>query len=343
MNAQSESTFKKIGGKDYCAYWFDAMRAIGLDDRSYAVRFDPRQPEKVLEVRRYSHATGDSFGNYRCLGRDTGDVFEFLDPSYSPRPPLSLWQTMRLPAYVSPLDAIKKQPPPWLPAVPASCLNADSYGGQIAFEPELMDRIRAHCATIPCSVYSWVSWAVHQTVQRTLLAQPAPLIWTYMVSMRPWVALDEIEGNHISGLGLALPPEISARGVADEIKAGFVRNDHWRNWYGSQIGRFIGRWGVLQIYKRVRNMHHTAGHISHTGRVGNRSGAMWALAGIPSPGAPLNFNTQELNGHLAIGLRVDTTFGFSERAPNAQAVVVALKQFVVHALDQADAAKRLAA
>jgi hypothetical protein len=160
-----------------------------------------------------------------------------------------------------------------------------------------------------------------------------------MVSMRPWVALDSPDSNHISGLNLALAPDVTPRSVADVVKAAFSANEHWQAWYGSRIGRLVGRWGVLQIYKQVRDMNYTAGHISHSGRVRNRSGQIWALSGIPSPGAPLNFNTQELNNHLAIGLRVDSSFGFSQQAPNTQAILSALKAFVIETLGQAEIAK----
>lgn len=326
------AAFKKLGGKDYCAYWFEAMRKLGYDDRVWAVRIDPQAPEHVLEVRRYSHAIYDAYGTCEVLGRDTQDRYEFLDAAVSTRPPLSLWQTLRTPKRPLPYPQAMQQAIPWLPPAPSSAIGADGYGGQIVLDVALMERVRAHCAAIPCSVNSWIAWAFHQTVQRTLLAQPAPLVWTYMVSMRPWVALDDVESNHIAGLKLALGPGVQARGVADEIKACFSAQDHWRSWYRTRIGRVIGRWGVLQVYKRVRNQGHTAGHISHVGRVRNRSGATWALSGIPSPNAPLNFDTFELNDGMVAALRVDPSFGFSERAPNAQALLRAFKETVLAAL-----------
>lgn len=327
----NDGSFKKLGGKDYCAYWFEAMQALGLDDRVDALRVDPREPQRTLEVRRYSHALCDGYGTYQMLGRDLGDVYEFLDEPSSPRPPLSLWQALSAPNQKNPLGDVKRRPIAWAAPVRQGVQPVEVVRSQTVFTPAQMEGVRAAAAAARCSAYSWVTWAIHQTVSRTLLAQPAPLCWTYMVSMRPWVALERIESNHISGLELVIGPQTSARGVADEVKARFAANDHWRGWYGSRIGRVVGRWGVRQIYRLVRDMAHTAGHISHSGRIRNRSGQIWALTGIPSPGAPLNFNTQELNGHLAVGLKVDEQFGFSAAAPDAQAILQALQDFVAEA------------
>ncbi|MDE2400609.1 MAG: hypothetical protein KGL90_02945 [Burkholderiales bacterium] len=332
------NTFKKLGGKDYCAYWFEAMDKEGRDGFSDAVRFDPHKPEVALEVRRYHHSLFDGFGTYMMMSKDLGDSYEFLDEISSPRPPVSVWKALLSPYQAPAHSDCKTRPIPWQVPVSPRQIGPGGFRGQIALEPELVQRARAHCAAIPCSFYTWVTWAIHQGVEQTLLAQPSHLFWTYMVSMRPWVALERIESNHISGLELVLGPDATPRVVADEVKTRFVKNDHWRAWYASRIGRLVGRWGVRQIYKRIHNLYHTAGHISHSGRVRNRTGQIWALSGIPSPGAPLNFNTQELNGHLAIGLRVDASFGFSAQAPNAQALLVAIKNFMIKTLDEAEQA-----
>lgn len=327
--------YKKLRGKDYCAYWFDAMVRAGVDDHVDAVRLDPRQPEVALEVRRYRHSLCDGWGTFMLLGRDTGDRYELLDEPASTRPPVSVWKALLTP-YKAPAHAdCKTRPIPWKAAASADRIGPDGHRGQLALAPELVERARAHCAAIPCSFYSWVSWAIHKTVEQELLARPSPLSWTYMVSMRPWVELERVESNHISGLELVLGPDATPRGVADQVKARFANNDHWRVWYATRIGRLIGRWGVYLVYKRVRDMYNTAGHISHSGRVRNQSGSIWALSGIPSPGAPLNFNTQELNGHLAIGLKVDPGFGFSAQTPNAQALLSAIQAFMIKTLDDA--------
>ncbi|MFZ5723691.1 MAG: hypothetical protein ACOY33_08515 [Pseudomonadota bacterium] len=285
---------------DPVGLWYRARLADNIDDRMWFGFFDDtgRPHWQTLSHRHY-----DGIGALAELFAARG------------------WRIGALPAGRGRQPVVRPHTPP-RPAAPPVWLDLDpARSGERAQQPPaacLLDRaesavIDAAARAAGVGTTSWLLWTADRAARGLLVTADSPMPWLFPVNLRGAVAAARPTMNHCSGVGLVLYGEDRAADLQRQTAARLGAGEHWRQWRGLTVGRWIGAGGVRLLYRLLRaapgrhaGSYSNLGDWPPPGFVAGGAGEPAGLVGVApgSPGWPVSAATLRWRDRRAFACRL---------------------------------------
>lgn len=234
---------------DPVGLWYRARLLDGIDDRMWFGFFtgDDPQPRWIT----LSHRHYDGIGALATLLAASGWQVGQLPAGRNRQPPR--WWQWRQPPPDLQLTGGTAATPAWLALDP-------SRAGERAAQPpaaRLLDTgasmaIDRAARTAGTSTGSWLLWSADRAARGLLTRHESLLPWVFPVNLRGAVRVARPTMNQCSGITLRLDAGTTPAALQARISAGLATGEHWRQWPGLRIGRWIGAGGVRLLYRAIR-------------------------------------------------------------------------------------------
>lgn len=235
---------------DPVGLWYRARLLDGIDDRMWFGFFTGHDPQPRWTT--LSHRHYDGIGALGVLLAARGWRVEQL-PAGRDRQPLRWWQWRQPPPDHQLTPAGGAASPAWL------ALDT-SRASESAMQPPAASLLDAdasmavdHAARAArTSTTTWLLWSADRTARELLTSHESLLPWVFPVNLRGAVRVARPTMNQCSGITLRLDAGTTPAALHARIGAGLAAGEHWRQWPGLRIGRWIGTGGVRLLYRVIR-------------------------------------------------------------------------------------------
>lgn len=294
--------------RDPVGMWYAARARAGIDERMWFGLYegDASAPRWHTCSHRYS----DGLGALPLLLRERGYV--------APPPPRAraeamphwrdLWRAWRALPPQPRLDMHWRHADASLAACPGHAPVA------LLLCPRQTAAIDSAAAAAGVSSTLWLQWTADRALRRTLAGADSLAGWVFPVNLRGNVSAPDAHANQCSGLTLRLGPDATPATVREQVREGFVRQEHWHTWLLLNLGRWVGQAGVNLLYRMSQARPGTfAGSYSNLGEwnVPGMAGLVGVAPG--SPAYPVSVGTMLCNGRRSLGCRVHPVVGGNAR------------------------------
>jgi hypothetical protein len=295
--------------KDYVGMWYEARRRCGVDDLMWFGFYEQGESSPVWKRR--SHRISDGIGGLSQLllerGHDCGELPSSRDlnkPDWR-----ELWRTRK------PLDAPVANIR-WKILDGGQCKSQGHTPVSLLLSLEQTRKIEETAALAGVNTTMWLLWTADRAARSLLAESGSVMSWVFPVNLRGAVDCGAPQMNHCTGLMVTLAENTAPVALKAQISARFARNEHWRQWFSLNLGRYIGQTGINLLYRLI------SGALGrHTGSYSNLG--EWNVPGLEaitcsapgSPAYPVSASTVLCNGRRTLACRLHPVIGgSSERA-----------------------------
>lgn len=291
--------------RDYVGMWYEARRRRGIDDHMWFGFYEAG--ESTPEWKRRSHRFSDGIGALSRLLLERGHDCGALPASRNMEKPD--WRELRRTrqAVDAPVGTIR-----WKHLDAGQQRSQSHVPVSLLLSREQTQKIDETAAAAGVSTTLWLLWTADRTARSLLADSGSVMSWVFPVNLRGAVDCGDPHMNHCSGLMVTLAESTAPTSLKSQVSARFARHEHWRQWFGLTLGRYIGQTGINILYRLVSGSpgRHT-GSYSNLGEwnVPDLDGITCSAPG--SPAYPVSASTVLCNGRRTFACRLHPVIGGS--------------------------------
>lgn len=243
--------------------WFDAAEELGeyIGIRFGRIAPGTAEPEWIF----LRHTEFDGIGGIAEILRRRGAEIPCLAQIKHPSPPSNLAALKLLPKYLQPRPKVKWASLEQSPAVDNRGKPPSAVAWHV-FDETTTTQIRRVSRKTGVTVNSFLLKHLTKAIRPFLKDQSSAVPWMIPVNLRGKVFRDRDTANYSSCVGIKVQSYETVHDVHQSIYAALANGEHWANWQGYQLGKFLtARMKKLLINKEMAMSQRNLGSFSNLG------------------------------------------------------------------------------